>query len=118
MNPNNPSSFDKSYKLQVTSYKFLIPILVIIILSVVAIIVSLPKKEKSAPYQLIIPDNTEVNVIKSSSELPDIPAIEKNATDNNSPQQGPATTQDLGNDVNQSISTEDLLKGKEIEIKR
>ncbi|MCL5795329.1 MAG: hypothetical protein M1338_03145 [Patescibacteria group bacterium] len=99
-------------------FKIIILIVIAIIFMVIGIYYSNKSKQNKDNY---IPDNTEVEVIGSQGEAPQVstPSVTGNANSS----MGPAKVDDLIGGTNasefyQAPSTEKLLEGKDIEINK
>ncbi len=112
--PQNKQSFsEKSYKFKVINYKYLIPIVLIVILTIIGIIFTVSKTQAIPPSTS---NNTsEVEVRSSDNLLPENTAKPDNSSDN-SVQNGAATIEDLGGNKNSHQNIDDLLKDKEIDV--
>lgn len=107
MNPNK-----NTYS---SNLKFIIPVLVVFILIILAIF--LPKSKDDTTSE-INNNPTQVEVIESGGTLPTSQGVENNKDNSNSPQQNPATVEDLGGNNTSSSGIDDLLKDKNIELKQ
>ncbi|MCL5795359.1 MAG: hypothetical protein M1338_03295 [Patescibacteria group bacterium] len=95
--------------------KYLIPIVLIIILVVLGIIFTI-SNNKQTPKSANN-DANNVEVINSQDLLPQTQSKQEENNTDNSPQNGPATIEDLGGNRASQQNIDDLLKDKEIEIK-
>jgi len=94
--------------------QFIILLIIIVILTILAIF--LPKA-KDAQNNEVNNNPASIEVIESQGTLPSSQGVGNSQENSNSPQQNPATIQDLGGDNSAPGNIDNLLKDKEIELK-
>lgn len=92
-------------------------ILIIIIIVLIILAVFLPKSKNTIDNS-VNNNSTQVEIIDGQGYLPNSSGVTNSQNNSNSPQQNPATVEDLGGNATTSGGIDNLLKDKDIQVNK